>query len=237
MAQRPVFDVPKSNEQLVQLYDYIYSNPDNLFHPHKGKLKPYGSHDDRDRTHLFMISKMIGARVRYRPGKGTVLKGCDLSMISVLDASCGRGHLLRTLLTMGFNAHGTEVSDYLLDNDLKYLPVAKATYDDINSVVQPESFDIVVTNDVLEHLLDEEMVSRAMSNLCDISKKWVSISVGLKGTAARKYPKALGLNVERLHLFCKSKKWWYDYLHKFLKKVEVVPGRRASMGSFYGEKK
>ena len=110
MSDRPEFSSPKSTEDLVQLYDYIYSKPDDTVHPERGKLQPYGSHTNRDGTHLGMI-EVMRQREKKIPNE-----------LEVLDASCGRGHLLIALAKKGYQAHGTEVSDYLLENDLKYLP-------------------------------------------------------------------------------------------------------------------
>ena len=225
MSDRPEFSSPKSTEDLVQLYDYIYSKPDDTVHPERGKLQPYGSHTNRDGTHLGMI-EVMRQREKKIPNE-----------LEVLDASCGRGHLLIALAKKGYQAHGTEVSDYLLENDLKYLPVARATYDDIHTVCGSDAFDIVITNDVLEHLVDEEMVDRALTNLCAVSRKWMCISVGILGTAATKYPTALGLEVKRLHEFCKTREWWEAYLSKYLHRVHTPAVRRAGMAFFYGVKK
>lgn len=225
MAEKPAFKNPESTEDLIQLYDYVYQESvEGVNHPSRGKLGPYGSHDNRDRSHIWMMEQMREEE-----------RGKDYSEYSVLDASCGRGHLLEALTEMGYKAEGTEVSDFLMENDLKGLPVKKATYDNIVEVCGENSFDIVITNDVMEHLVDEDMVKRALKNLCKVSKKWLCLTIGIgENRFAKKYPAALDLNMRGLHMFRREREWWFRYLGKYLQEVKRG-AKRAGMGCFYGK--
>ena len=136
---------------------------------------------------------------------------------------------------MGYKAEGTEVIDFLMENDFKGLPVKKATYDDIVEVCGENSFDIVITNDVLEHLVDEDMVKRALENLCKVSKKWMSLTIGIGiSSFAEKYPTALNIDMKGLHLFRRERDWWGRYLGKYLQEVRFG-AKRANIGCFYGK--
>jgi len=223
MPEKPTFSKPESTEDLVHLYDYVYQeSADSLpCSSQERDLAPYGSHTDRDRSHISMISKMTNWK--------------DPSQYSVIDASCGRGHLLKNLIDLGYKAEGTEVSKYLMENDLKDLPVREATYDNIAEVCGEDSFDIVITNDVLEHLVDEAMVRRALRNLCKVSKKWLCLTIGIgEHCFAEKYPIALGLEMKGLHTFRREGEWWKRLLGEYLQEVNVG-ARRARIGSFYGK--
>jgi SAM-dependent methyltransferase len=201
-----------TNEDLKTLYTRIYKSG-NPKHPSKGVLQKYGSHNERDHTFLKWL--------RSKLPKG-----------SVLDASCGRGHLLRSLVKMGYEARGTEIVEWLKKEDLSGLDVDILDYDGLPSLGE-NRFDAVISNDVLEHLVDEEMVERAIRNLCFVSKRYVLISAGTKN--ARKYPAACNLPIPNLHLIKHKADWWKETVSKY---VDVSHEEITRSGWFgFGDKK
>lgn len=202
-------------QMLKKMYQMIYAK--NYFISDiDGKDYLYGGMDKRDPFFLDFITENIPP-----PAK-------------ILDASCGRGHLLRELIARGYQAEGTEIAPALLDTDLKGLPVKLKDYESLRNFGKGY-FDVVISNDVLEHLVDEEAMKRALMSLCWISKKWILVSVGL-GSALnfpKKYRKRLPVN--NLHATSKPFKWWKGFLEEYIE-PSVVRKRKKNIW-FFGEEK
>jgi 2-polyprenyl-3-methyl-5-hydroxy-6-metoxy-1,4-benzoquinol methylase len=190
--------IPQSTDDLRVIYDKIY-RADRPRHPVKGLLGLYGTHTNRD-------AQFIAALAQLLPPNGQ----------DVLDASCGRGHLLKELIRIGYNAHGTEFVEYLVRGELKNLPVELLAYDELQRLGE-NRFDAVVSNDVMEHMVDEEAAYVAARNLCHISRRYVMVSVG-RGIA-RKYPDALKLAVRQLHFVVKEIEWWLDLFGNYMRVI------------------
>lgn len=121
---------------------------------------------------------------------------------TIFDASCGRGNLISELMIAGYNASGSESSPWLLENELKDLPVRKLFYSELDQL-EPESYNVVISTDVLEHLFNEKEIRMAMINLCGISKKWVLITVGLN-----RAQRIIDNKKVKLHYVVESPSWW-----------------------------
>ena len=199
---------------LKRVYDAIYKAGPDAIHPRKGRLSEYGSQTSRNDPHVRWITKNvpIGSRV--------------------LDASCGLGSLALTLKAFGYEVEGTEFSQWLVINKLQDIgfPVHHLSYQDIDRLPE-ESFDLVVSNDVLEHLPSEMVVRAAVNSLLRLSRKYIAISVGLKKHLAA-YPEAVGMGKEigSLHLFCPGVRWWNRFFHK---KIGVKATDKRGSDSFY----
>jgi 2-polyprenyl-3-methyl-5-hydroxy-6-metoxy-1,4-benzoquinol methylase len=183
-------ELPKASKDPAELYSYIYSHAI----PNKGL---YGGSPRREGIIMEFIRKY-----------------CDTSM-SIIDLSCGRGHLLRWLLASGYKACGTEIADSLMQpgGELYGLPVRKVYYKDLVLDYPPANFDLIVSNDVIEHLADEECVECAIRDMAYLSKKYVVISTGGMRAARNPFPE-LGLN--NLHTVVKPKEWWINIISKYL---------------------
>lgn len=166
---------------MVPVYDWIYRHPI----PVHG---PYGSHTNRDPWFMGFLKEHLP------PGS------------RVLDASCGRGHLARACREAGWEVEATEVSQWLIDNELTDLKVHRLTYAELDQL-PAASFDAVLSNDVLEHLPTAGAVFAAMKALRRLTRKYLLFSVGTKHRAW-KYPLALGYGKQDLHLFCPGQRWW-----------------------------
>lgn len=194
-----ILRVPETTDDLRHLYDKIYRAGSNVVHRVKGRLGKYGTHTNRDGMFLDAIARFLP------PNSQTVL-----------DASCGRGHLLRELIRLGYDARGTEIVEWLLGEDLKGFPVDILAYDELRKLGE-NRFDAVISNDVIEHMVDEDAARVGVTNLCYVSRKYVLISFG-RG-ASRKYPVAMKLDVDRLHFVVEEVDWWLDLFKEHMKVV------------------
>jgi SAM-dependent methyltransferase len=192
--------------QRLALYDRIYRAGKSLVHPRKGRLGAYGSHDNRDQPFVDFLLK------RAPP------PGFPIGPPSVLDASCGCGHLSEALVSAGYKVDATEVSPWLVQDLSHRLPkVDLLAYADLGQL-PARSFDVVISNDVLEHLPEREAIA-ALHALAGLSRRWLLISVGL-GRGATKYPEALGLGRLDLHLFTPGARRWVEEIKRVGRIVE-----------------
>jgi 2-polyprenyl-3-methyl-5-hydroxy-6-metoxy-1,4-benzoquinol methylase len=190
-----------NQEGLVKIYDQIYK-AGQVKHRTKGFLGPYGSHSNRD---WFFIDNIAA---NLPPGS------------SILDASCGRGHLARSLKERGYDVSVTEISQWLIDTDLRDLNASCLTYDQL-SEMEDDLFDCVCSNDVLEHLPGEDAVLRGLEHLVRLSRRYLCVSIGIKKNA-HKYPTALRMErkIADLHLFVPGRKRWREILDRFIEAGE-----------------
>ena len=199
-------DQPLTAAKLLKIYDKIYKAKE-VIHRSKGDLGPYGSHDNRDKHLMGWIKKNI-------PTGG-----------KVLDASCGRGHLMVALRNAGYEAEGTEASKVAVNRYLSKMPFKTyhLTYDELDQLPAC-SYDCVVSNDVLEHLPDLEYLTRSIKKLVALSRRGIAISVGTKA-GAHKYPAALDIRVRQsgrrdnypdLHRIVRGARRWQVFLSRYI---------------------
>jgi SAM-dependent methyltransferase len=84
-----------------------------------------------------------------------------------LDVGCGMGGIVLALRRMGFEAFGTEVSEFCLKNSPAKKWMVKASC--LNLPFKKESFEVVISIDVLEYLKPKEC-QKAIKELSRISK-------------------------------------------------------------------
>ncbi len=177
--QTPTAAVPTAHEDTIQHYEYLQSQ------------QGYGGHP-LDMGRAVELFAFIAAQ--YNGG------------ISIIDCSCGRGFLLSFLMQGGFQVEGTEASDWLIKHALKprNIPVQKLFYSELHKLPSA-SWDIVVSNDVLEHLFTEDEVDTALKELSRMARRWLLVSVGIDN-AARSLPGRFVL----LHHVVRPPDWWVE---------------------------
>lgn len=215
-----------SASELIDLYETLYRKGD-VKHPKKGWLSPYGSHTDRDQWFIQFISSTLPPSPSSEPP----------SPITILDASCGRGHLASSLSKLGYKVSVTEVSRHIVKK-------LKVTNPELSPIFRPyedyhlfpdNSFDCVISNDVLEHLVSPRASINAIEQLCRISKKWVLTSIGLG--PARNFPMALKLKgIDSLHTVIKPHEWWIDHLTEHIEPVHTYIFHKKAL-FFFGVKR
>lgn len=196
----------KFRELYQKLYDEVAPK-----HPRKGRIGRYG--EETHRNHYFVDA----VRKRLQPPA------------KIFDAGCGRGHLMRELLGLGYRVEGSEIC---IMDDLAGLVVTRHSYQELDRL-PAGSFEAVISSDVLEHLESIDL-PRALENLCRLSSRWVFISVGL--VPARNFPQAMPwLGVDDLHLTVETFDWWHGLISEYVDIEETESMRRN--GYFHGVKK
>jgi ubiquinone/menaquinone biosynthesis C-methylase UbiE len=99
----------------------------------------------------------------------------SLAPQSVLDVGCGAGDNLAALAEAmpHLLLTGTDVSDEALARTSKRVPCARCSRLDAQREKLDEKFDLVLCNQVIEHLLDD---IAALRNIASMSKKWVLVA-------------------------------------------------------------
>lgn len=97
-----------------------------------------------------------------------------LDVHSVLDVGCGSGENLAALAASGhYDLTGADVSHEALNLSRKGVPSARLLTLDVQCEALPEQFDLVISLQVIEHLLDD---MSALLNIARMARKFVFIS-------------------------------------------------------------
>lgn len=132
----------------------------------------------------------------------------------ILDVGCGRGHYLKQFLKAGYTVTGLEPSRYVIEHDLKKLPVVHGKIEDIK-----DDYDALYCMDVLEHI-DPEEIDKCLAKLAKHAPK------ALYGIANHS---DMWDGVE-LHLIQQPAIWWFEKLRKYYSEVQIVEqGDRFNM--------
>lgn len=171
----------------------------------------------------------------YGPGRGMweewtkifrVLKDI-LDIHSVLDAGCGCASSIAQALDVGLDAHGIDFSEIAISLAFEKAK-DKIEIGDLRAIPYPDnSFDLVLTSSVLEHIHGTE-IDTVLSELARVSKKWIFFNIdGLEEhIAIAGYDRLAGGE----HATIKPMGWWHKRLseqmdinefltHKFIKLV------------------
>lgn len=99
----------------------------------------------------------------------------DRSVRSVLDVGCGEGSLVRELFAEKKNIQltGTDLSPVAVELAQKKNPDVQFRVLDVTRETLPETFDLVMCTEVLEHIEDD---AAAVKNLALMSKRYLLIS-------------------------------------------------------------
>ncbi|MBV5245382.1 methyltransferase domain-containing protein [Mycolicibacterium sp. PAM1] len=93
-----------------------------------------------------------------------VTDGRDRSSLRVLDLGCGKGGTVAWLLEQGFDAYGMDVRAEYVDNGRAYLGADRLAVLDRGSYPYPDDhFDIVISNQVFEHVADLGELAREVA--------------------------------------------------------------------------
>lgn len=95
---------------------------------------------------------------------------------SVLDVGCGNGCFVNTLVSIFPNRFDRVIGLDLSDEALKHVKTEKLNGNITDLLFEDESFDLVTSLEVLEHLPQEDF-KRGVSELQRVSKKYVIITV------------------------------------------------------------
>lgn len=132
----------------------------------------------------------------------------ELPYQTVLDVGCGIGNGLRYLMAQGKDVKGIDISDVAVEKakangyDVRQGSITEIPFED-------NSFDMVVSTDVLEHL-PEGLVEEAIIELSRIAKKYIGVKIATspeRGSVElmKNFPQ---YDIENLHLTVKTSHWW-----------------------------
>jgi SAM-dependent methyltransferase len=97
-----------------------------------------------------------------------------LSIRSVLDVGCGSGDNLAALAELGaYDLAGVDVSAEALARARQHVPSARFEVLDVQREALPEQFDLVMSIQVIEHLLDD---IAALRNMAAMTRRFVCVS-------------------------------------------------------------
>lgn len=91
---------------------------------------------------------------------------------SCLDVGCGTGDLVRVLRKFGIDAYGVEISEQALELADKSIKQFLKKGDIDHLPYEDESFDLVLTFDVLEHV-DRSKIKKAINESIRVSRKYI----------------------------------------------------------------
>lgn len=134
--------------------------------------------------------------------RALVIKLC-INPKNALDVGCGQGDLINALRIFGIDAYGVEISKDAIELVSKEIaPYVK--YGDITNLpYEANSFDLVVTFDVLEHV-EQNKINKAIDELIRVSRKFILNKIYTKENGyMRRFHRR---DFSRVSLF--SKKFW-----------------------------
>lgn len=129
-----------------------------------------------------------------------------LQFQTVLDAGTGNCAMVRLMRAHGKNSYGIELSQAVLQAECPDLLSKGYTEPGIlsNLPFEDNSFDLVQSSDVLEHIHPEE-ADMIVSELVRVSRRHIFLSISLKG-----HTKASAENDNEAgrHTMLRSREWW-----------------------------
>ncbi len=133
-----------------------------------------------------------------------------------LDVGCGTGKLVDILRRLGIQAYGIEISQYALDSSKKEnKPYLK--YGDITDIpYEKDSFDLVISFDVLEHL-ERSKLEKSVKESIRVSKKWIVHKVYTRENSWITWLHGKDFS----HLSVMTQQYWLN-LFKYIEEIMVV---------------
>ena len=121
-----------------------------------GEQTPDAAHQTR------VIAERFSFIVRTVQSASWLRQHFDRRQISVLDAGCGDGFLLKELVKLRVSCYGFDYNPIRVENARRNAPGATVVSqrDLMDQNTLPESFDVIVVSQVLEHVDDDEIVIR-----------------------------------------------------------------------------
>lgn len=135
-----------------------------------------------------------------------VLKGLNIKG-SLLDVAAGRGEMVEYAQSIGYDAKGVDIVDYLLTGSVVYGESSNLPFED-------NSFDVVTSFDAFEHFLPED-TEISLQEINRVSKRAVILCIALTPSMYME---------DELHINLRSTDEWDELINKFIAgKAERLP--------------
>lgn len=144
-----------------------------------------------------------------------------------LDVGCGTGKLVYFLRKFGIEAYGVDVSKYAIEKADKTIKPYLKGGDITNISYNDNTFDLVVSFDVLEHL-ERPKLRKALDESIRVSKKWILHKIY---TYENKWISFLHLK-DFSHLSVLSESFWFN-MFRSIENVTVVKTPFFKLPSFF----
>lgn len=149
----------------------------------------------------------------------------------VLDYGCSKGYLTRALRLLGVDAWGVDVSEYAIthaDAEVRDY-VALITAD--NPVPWQQSFDWIITKDVLEHVPDAGLAA-FLDNFSPLAKKMFHI-IPLGDDGVFRIPE---YHLDRSHIQINNEIWWSNLFERHGWRTTSIKHRVAGIKDNWAER-
>lgn len=161
---------------------------------------------------LVNMFRALAIRLSFRPKK-------------VLDVGCGLGLMVKYLRMLGVDAYGVDISNYALLKAEKEVKSYLKRGSVLNLPFEDDSFDLVVSYDVLEHI-PRRKAGKAVKECMRVSNKYCLHKIF---TDENRWIKLFhGLDISHVSVF--KRKWWENFFKK--KGVEISKKRYLHLPSF-----
>jgi len=150
---------------------------------------------------------------------------------TILDFGCAKGYLVKAFRLLHYNAWGTDISEYALDNvptDVKDYVFNWIKADWSTSV--PSRYDWIIIKDVLEHIKHKNLIQLLPKFTTMTKNIFVIVPLGKDG---RYY--AGTNNLDPSHVICEDFQWWCDLFNDVGFKVVSVDNKIPYIKEAYKE--
>ena len=119
---------------------------------------------------------------------------------NLLDVGCGRGQIISYARDIGIAAEGFDFSEWATGDEGRY-EGTKAEWVKCHDATEKwpypdNSFDLVVSLDLLEHIYVED-IDFVLSEICRVARKWVFLQIAVSETGGLQGRSEAGYNLEK----------------------------------------
>jgi SAM-dependent methyltransferase len=160
---------------------------------------------------------------------------------SVLDVGCGNGEVLRALAQAfpGARLCGADLSEHVIEENRRRFPHARFAALDLGAAALPETFDLVVCSEVVEHVRDWEAALANLRAMCAAGRHLVvTVPAGkvfpidrMMGHVRHFTPDELVAGLARAG-FASERVWRWGFPFHTLYKTLINVSPEATMGGF-----
>lgn len=131
----------------------------------------------------------------------------------ILDVGCSNGTAVKTLLDLGYDAYGIDISETAIElakiNGCVNCTVGSAT----SIPFEDNYFDAIITSDVLEHICKTDIES-TLVELYRTTKKYTFLRIAIEEEKNRTWVDLLnknGYNINNLHITLMTPQEWAEF--------------------------